>query len=49
MEQQGQSKEEAAVRILLLDIDPVKIVKPYIANGKSRTLGRKPSARPAKI
>jgi len=33
MEQQGLSKEEAAVPILLLDIDAVKMVKPYIANG----------------
>jgi hypothetical protein len=34
MEQQGLSKEEAAVRILWLVIDAVKMVKPYIANGK---------------
>ena len=33
IEQQGLSKEEAAA-ILLLDIDAVKTVKPYIANGK---------------
>jgi hypothetical protein len=49
MEQQGLSAEEAAVRILLLDIDAVKIVNTYIANAKSRTLGRKPSASRAKI
>jgi hypothetical protein len=35
MEQQGRSKEEAAVRILLLDINAVKMVKPYIATASS--------------
>jgi hypothetical protein len=34
MKQQGPSAEEAAVRILLLDIDAVKMVKPHIADGK---------------